>query len=1556
MANSSFNLLNLSDLNGTNGFFINGIPTGISVSNAGDINNDGIDDLIIGANNADPNGKYDAGQSYVVFGRTNLGSGGTLNLSDLNGTNGFLINGIAAGDFLGFSVSNAGDINNDGIDDLIIGARNASPNGISAAGQSYVVFGGRNLGSSGIFNLSSLDGTNGFIINGIATGDFLGNSVSNAGDINNDGVDDLIIGTYGTSPNGNSEARESYVVFGGTNLGSDGSLNLSDLNGSNGFLINGIAERDFPGSSVSNAGDINNDGIDDLIIGAPGATANGKNNAGQTYVVFGGTNLGSDGSLYLSDLNGSDGFLINGIAERDNSGSSVSNAGDINGDGIDDLIIGAGGANPNGISLAGQSYVVFGGTNLGSGGIFNLAFLNGTNGFIINGIAEDDYSGSSVSNAGDINNDGIDDLIIGAYSASPNGKYDAGQSYVVFGGTNLGSGGTLNLSDLNGTNGFFINGIAAGDTSGISVSNAGDINNDGIDDLIIRAYDANRNGNSSAGQSYVVFGGTNIASSNTSFNLTGTPDADNLFSTPSNNIIDGLTGDDTLTGNSGQDKFIINLGDGNDTITDFAGVGKGTNPSAEVIANVDTLQFTGSGLTAQNLQLTQNANNLEVTFENVASTKVTLQNFKLENLDNLPTFGATPAIGNILFDGQTNIADSFDVFDADSTQTSLFNKNTVTFLNELNNNITGFDNSADVINGQGGDDIIDGKSGNDLLRGGAGNDTLVGGVGNDTLVGSADANSSFNLSDLNGTNGFIINGGIVVGFNLSFLVSNAGDINNDGIDDLIIGARYADPYNKDNVGQSYVVFGGTNLGSGGTFNLSDLDGTNGFLINDIAAGDASGFSVSNAGDINNDGIDDLIIGASNASPNGKDSAGQTYVVFGGTNLGSGGTFNPSDLNGTNGFIINGIAAGDASGFSVSNAGDINNDGVDDLIIGAYSADRNGKDFVGQSYVVFGGTNLGSDGTFNLSDLDGTNGFLINGIAAGDASGFSVSNAGDINNDGIDDLIIGASNASPNGNYLAGQSYVVFGGTNLGSGGTLNLSSLNGSNGFIINGIAEYDNLGNSVSNAGDINNDGIDDLIIGAEADAGQSYVVFGGTNLGSGGTFNLSDLNGTNGFIIINALVNLSASNAGDINNDGIDDLIFGTPIASPNDKSSAGQTYVVFGGTNLGSGGTLNLSDLNLSDLNGTNGFTINGIAEADFSGDSVSNAGDINNDGIDDLIIGATGPNTNGKGTVGESYVVFGGTNLGSGGTLNPTGNSRQDTFVFRPGDGNDTITDFAGVGKGTNPTAAAIANVDTLQFTGSGLTAQNLQLTQNANNLEVTFENVASTKVTLQNFKLETLDNLPASGATPAIGNILFDGQTNITDSFDVFNANSTQASLFNKNTVTFLNDLNNSITGFENSNDVINAQGGNDIIYGLSGNELLRGGDGNDTLVGGAGNDTLVGGAGADCFVYNTDAVFGATTVGVDTISDFNSSQGDRIVLDKITFSAITSTAGKGFSNKSDFQIISNGETSTAKIIYDAVNGQLFYNQNGSAAGFGSGSLFATLTGALTLSALDFVVQ
>ncbi|MDZ8226419.1 DUF4347 domain-containing protein [Nostoc sp. ChiVER01] len=218
--------------------------------------------------------------------------------------------------------------------------------------------------------------------------------------------------------------------------------------------------------------------------------------------------------------------------------------------------------------------------------------------------------------------------------------------------------------------------------------------------------------------------------SNGADNLVGKNYSDIINAQAGNDTITGNQGNDILTGGGGKDKFIYNLGDGVDTITDFGGLGKGSNPSAAVISELDTLKFQGSGLTAQNLLLTKNGNNLEVTFEGVADDKIILQNFTLENLDNLWT------LGNILFDGQSSIRDSFDVFDANSTQTSIFNKNTVTFLNNLNNNVNGFENSGDVINGEGGDDRIDGLSGNDLLRGGEGNDTLLGSEGNDTLVGS----------------------------------------------------------------------------------------------------------------------------------------------------------------------------------------------------------------------------------------------------------------------------------------------------------------------------------------------------------------------------------------------------------------------------------------------------------------------------------------------------------------------------------------------------------------------------------------------------------------------------------------------------------------------------------------------------------------------------------------------------------------------------------------------------------------------------------------------------
>ncbi len=145
------------------------------------------------------------------------------------------------------------------------------------------------------------------------TGDLSGRSVSGAGDINGDGIDDLIIGACGADPNG-SASGESYVVF-GRDTGFDAALELSELDGSNGFVINGIRRDDRSGVSVSGAGDINGDGIDDLIIGAPGAGLSGSA-SGESYVVFG-RDTGFDAALELSELDGSNGFVLNGIDEGD---------------------------------------------------------------------------------------------------------------------------------------------------------------------------------------------------------------------------------------------------------------------------------------------------------------------------------------------------------------------------------------------------------------------------------------------------------------------------------------------------------------------------------------------------------------------------------------------------------------------------------------------------------------------------------------------------------------------------------------------------------------------------------------------------------------------------------------------------------------------------------------------------------------------------------------------------------------------------------------------------------------------------------------------------------------------------------------------------------------------------------------------------------------------------------------------------------------------------------------------------------------------------------------
>ncbi len=429
-----------------------------------------------------------------------------VEVSSLDGTNGFQFSGVAADDLAGHTVASAGDINGDGIEDFIVSGPGI---GASNNGGAYVVF-GRASGFPANLDLSTLNGANGFRIDGEASS-FAGSGttesvVSAAGDLNGDGIDDLVIGAPGASPHG-AESGAAWVLF-GRNTAVSGNfasaISLAALNGTDGFQINGEALLNVAGTTVAAAGDINHDGVDDLLITANRASPNGVR-SGQSYIVFGHTGAFS-ANFELNALDGTNGFQMNGAAADDYAGWSASGIGDMNGDGVDDFVIGAFGVDANGAS-SGAAYVVFGHSGAFAANI-ELSSLNGTNGFRLTGAAAGDRAGNSVSSAGDINGDGFADLAIGSYGVDTNGAY-SGAVYVVFGKNTAVSGAfsaNFALSSLNGTNGFRIDGMA-GDYAGHQVANAGDVNGDGITDLVISAYRAAPNG-AYSGAVWVVYGKT----------------------------------------------------------------------------------------------------------------------------------------------------------------------------------------------------------------------------------------------------------------------------------------------------------------------------------------------------------------------------------------------------------------------------------------------------------------------------------------------------------------------------------------------------------------------------------------------------------------------------------------------------------------------------------------------------------------------------------------------------------------------------------------------------------------------------------------------------------------------------------------------------------------------------------------------------------------------------------------------------------------------------------------------------------------------------------------
>ncbi|MCA9865572.1 MAG: FG-GAP repeat protein [Anaerolineales bacterium] len=527
------------------------------------------------------------------------------------------------------------------------------------------------------------------------------------------------------------------------------------------------------------------------------------------------------------------------------------------------------------------------------------------------------------------------------------------------------------------------------------------------------------------------------------------------------------------------------------------------------------------------------------------------------------------------------------------------------------------------------------------------------------------------LGSLNGPNGFRITGrsdGDQAGRSLR----NAGDINGDGLDDFIIGAPSASPNGTQSAGEAYVILG--RAANPSSLSLNDLDGSNGFRVSGLAFNDEVGYAVSGAGDVNKDGYDDLIIGAPGVEADDDiEDAGAAYVIFGRATFPA--QLNLETLNGTNGFRIDGIVIDARTGAGVAQAGDINGDGYDDMLIGAPEATVGGKEWVGQAFAVMGRHSFPP--VIDLNTLNGSDGFLINGVAAESSTGKILRSAGDLNQDGYDDIAVVA------GSYLTGRSldtgtiYIIFGQPNFTA--KFNLSAINGSNGFKIEGIAKGDNAGRSIASAGDVNGDGRFDLVIGAPyaaAHMGEAYVVFGQSSYST--TFNLSSLNGSNGFRLVGNEANGEAGTAvgaADVNGDGLEDLIIGASTAGTGSMRFSGKTYVVLGRTTF---------DASLSlDTLGDGGFRLDGAVAGDQTGQTISSAGDMNGDGYDEFLIGApnAGPGVNND--TGYTYLIQGGPTLGISLPVTHPGTPNVDSLTGTSGDdvmlahrGNDQVDAGAG----------------------------------------------------------------------------------------------------------------------------------------------------------------------------------------------------------------------------------------------------------------------------------------
>ena len=472
-----------------------------SLSNASDVNGDGHPDFIVGSPQSDSHGRHDNGSAFVVYGGDGLSGPRHRKL----GSNGFRIDGANAGDLAGTAVAGAGDFNGDGIDDVIVGARLAGPDQVGAA---YVIYGQRtaDLQDVDLAKITTTQAARGMEILGANQFDNTGERVAGGRDINFDQVDDVVVAAPGADNNDRITSGSAFVVYGQQTADPiDVDLfQAQNAQSQRAMEIDGADGNDIAGFGVAMSRDLNDDGIGDVLVGAPGAGNNKRNQSGSVYVLYGmnGDDVPDVDLAKITTTQAASGMRIDGAGVLDGLGQSIAADRDLNGDGIADAITGA----PRNRNDAGAAYVIYG--RQGDAPDVDLAKLGTTQnarGMRILGANSGFEAGWAVDSGRDVNGDGRADAVVGAMDGS--GKhFNSGLTYVVF-GAKAADPKDVQLSKITSSpssRGLRIDGAARDDKSGYSVAaSPGDLNDDGRPDVLVGTPFTHNNGQES-GSAYVV--------------------------------------------------------------------------------------------------------------------------------------------------------------------------------------------------------------------------------------------------------------------------------------------------------------------------------------------------------------------------------------------------------------------------------------------------------------------------------------------------------------------------------------------------------------------------------------------------------------------------------------------------------------------------------------------------------------------------------------------------------------------------------------------------------------------------------------------------------------------------------------------------------------------------------------------------------------------------------------------------------------------------------------------------------------------------------------------